>query len=113
MSPISKNTVFDCYWVSYLGSHTNAKNRMCHYLGTVLGILGGVLGFVFINIYAGFLIGIMGYSVALLGHFAFQKNSPHATKLHLGLLCGFLMLFLYIFNREKLNKQLARVDVKK
>lgn len=111
MEKLLNNQKFDEYWVSYLGSHTDSKNRICHYLGTVLGILGGLLGFIFINLLVGFFIGVVGYSVALIGHFAFQKNSPHATKPHLGLICDFLMLYLYIFNRSKLDEQLTRISI--
>lgn len=101
---------FDKYWVSYLSAHTDPKNRMCHYLGTILGISGGLLGFIFINLLAGILIGAVGYSIALIGHFYFQKNLPHATKPHLGLICDLLMFYLYIFNKQKLNEQLTRVN---
>jgi len=111
MERLLNNRKFNEYWVSYLGSHTDSKNRMCHYLGTVLGVFGGLLGFVFIGFLEGVLIGAVGYSIALIGHFAFQNNSPHATNPHLGLICDFLMFYLYIFNRQKLNEQLARINI--
>ncbi|WP_163831806.1 DUF962 domain-containing protein [Spartinivicinus ruber] len=109
MNKISKNIEFDNYWLSYLKSHTNPANRMCHYIGTSIGVVGGLLGFIYINILVGILIGIVGYSIALIGHFIFQKNSPHATKPHLGVLCDFLMLYLYVFDRNRLKQQLERL----
>lgn len=111
MERLLNNKEFDEYWISYLSSHTDSKNRMCHYLGTIFGILGGLLGFIFINVFVGILVGVIGYSVALIGHFVFQKNSPHATKPHIGLICDFLMLYLYVFNKSKLNEQLARLSI--
>jgi hypothetical protein len=84
MGSISKNKEFDNYWISYLSSHTNATNRLCHYIGTSFGVIGSIFGVIFINIFSGIVIGIIGYSIALIGHFIFQKNSPHATKPHLG-----------------------------
>ena len=82
---------------------------MCHYIGTCLGVVGGFLGFIIFNIYVGILIGAVGYSVALVGHFVFQKNSPHAKRPHYGVVCDFLMLYLYVFDKDKLQAQLDRV----
>ena len=69
-----------------------------------------ILGFLFISLLAGFLIGVAGYSFALIGHFVFQKNLPHAKRPHFSLICDFLMLSLYIFKRSDLNAQLQRTN---
>lgn len=110
MENLLENKDFDQYWISYLGAHTDSVNGMCHYLGTSVGVIGGFLGLIFVNIYVGFVVGVTGYSIALLGHFVFQKNLPHAAKPHLGIVCDFFMLYLYVFNKSMLKQQLQRVS---
>ena len=110
MIGILKNVDIDKYWISYLSSHINAANRMCHYLGTTAGIVGAIFFFLYINIYAGLVAGIVGYSIALVGHYVFEKNHPHASRPHLSLLCDFLMLYLYVFDRNALEQELERTN---
>ncbi len=108
--PISKNPEFDAFWLSYLQAHSNPANRLCHYAGTVLGIIGGVAGIYFVGIVAGILIGIALSSLAFVGHYVFEKNSPVASHFVWGALCDFIMLYLFLFKGKALQEQLRRIS---
>ena len=99
---------YDDYWLSYLRSHTNWMNRFFHYLGTVFGTVGLLYATYYFGFIYGTLIGGAGYCVALIGHFLFQRNLPHASKPHLSLYSDFRMLFLFVTDQSKLNSEITR-----
>lgn len=111
MGSLFENKEVDKFWISYLAAHTDPGNRMCHYLGTIFGILSGLLVGIFVNPLVGLAMLTTGVILALVGHFVFQKNSPRGGKPLLGIICDLVMLYLYIFNRTKLNEQLSRVVI--
>jgi hypothetical protein len=104
---------YDDYWLSYLRSHTKWMNRFFPFLGTVFGVMGLLFATYYFSFIYGVLIGGAGYCVALIGHFLFQRNLPHASKPHLSLYSDFRMLFLFVTNRSKLNSEIARATNQK
>lgn len=73
---------FQEFWPYYLAQHQNRINRRLHLAGTILGWTTGLIliinGYYFRGLFMGLLI---GYSLAWIGHFVFEKNKP-ATFQH-------------------------------
>ena len=83
---------FDGYWLSYLSAHRRRGTRALHYVGTVIGVFGGILLALIVDIRIGLGVAIGGYALALAGHFLIERNRPHATKPLWGVFADFRML---------------------
>ncbi|MEN9448821.1 MAG: hypothetical protein RJA25_2111 [Bacteroidota bacterium] len=85
------------FYPYYLTEHSNQTCRTLHYIGTsLLFIIVGVA------VYTGtarflFLLPLVGYGFAWLGHFAFEKNKPATFKYPFySLASDFIMFFHFI-----------------
>lgn len=99
---------FAHFWPYYLRAHMDPRTRAFHYVGTI----GGVALFL-----AGAVLGpwwlmpigvVVGYGIAVPGHFLFEGNRP-ATLVnpHWSLIGDFYMLGLFLSGR--LGPELERV----
>jgi hypothetical protein len=83
---------FDEFWLAYLGQHRKAGTRLCHYIGTSVGLVG-VIGLAIWGAYlAALVVAASGYALALAGHFLIEGNKPYATKPLWGFYADLLML---------------------
>lgn len=95
-----KYTSFKSFYPFYLSQHANPVSRKLHYLGTALVI--GLLIWVLVNRHWQmlFLLPLLGYFFAWVGHFFFEKNRPATFTYPLYSLMGdFLMFFQALSGR--------------
>jgi hypothetical protein len=83
---------FDEFWLAYLGQHRKAGTRLCHYIGTSVGLVGGIGLAVWGAYLAAVAVAVSGYALALAGHFLIEGNKPYATKPLWGFYADLLML---------------------
>lgn len=106
---------FDQYWLAYLSAHSQPGTRACHYVGTSIGILGGLASAFFLTWWSLFLVAGFGYAIALLSHPLVQKNRPFATQPLWGVVSDFKMLCLAITGNlspelERAQEQVSHVQ---
>ncbi len=94
---------FKEFWPFYLNEHSNQTNRILHFCGT------GIVHIVLINILLTanwkllWLLPVVGYTFAWIGHFIVEKNRPATFKHPIWSLMGdFKMFYMMLFGR-KLN----------
>lgn len=83
---------FDEFWLAYLGQHRKAGTRLCHYIGTIVGLVGGIGLALWGAFLAALVVAVSGYALALVGHFLIEGNKPYATKPLWGFYADLLML---------------------
>ncbi len=83
---------FDEFWLAYLGQHRKEGTRLCHYIGTSVGLVGGIGLAVWGAYLAALVVAVSGYALALAGHFLIEGNKPFATKPLWGFYADLLML---------------------
>jgi len=81
MAEVRKFANFKEFYPFYLAEHSNRTCRRLHYVGSIL-----VLVVLFYALFSGqfrylFLLPVLGYGFAWIGHFMFEKNKP-ATFQH-------------------------------
>jgi hypothetical protein len=101
-------TNFDGYWLAYLAAHSRPATRACHYVATVVGLLGGALLSIFVVWWGLPALGGACYALAIASHPLIQGNRPFARQPAWGLLCDFRMLALAATGG--LQAQLARLQ---
>lgn len=106
---ISKNIVFDEYWLDFLKAHSDPTNRACHYVGTSLVAFGILSGLFFIPILPALVICGLGLGLTTCGHFVYEQSRPHLSKPFLRVVCNLLMLYLFLFDRARLKQQFERL----
>jgi len=94
------------FYPFYLTEHVNRTNRILHFIGTTLVIF--VLAFLIITrqFKLIFLVPLIGYGFAWVGHFIFEKNRPATFKYPLySFLSDFIMWFQILTGRIGLGKK--------
>lgn len=72
-----KFSSFQQFWPFYVSQHRNRINQILHFVGTLTGLTAGVflaLQHQWLN--ALIVMLIVGYGLAWIGHFVFEKNRP-------------------------------------
>ena len=64
------------FYPFYLSQHRNGACRLFHILGTTAVMAIVVLMIVYQNHWLGWLMPVVGYGCAWIGHFGFEKNKP-------------------------------------
>ena len=83
---------FDEFWPEYLAAHSNARTRVMHVAGTLLGLAL-----------------VCAYGAAWMAHFMFQKNVPKTfTHPFWSLRGDFLMAWLTLTGG--IDRELRRLD---
>ncbi|HEX4451587.1 MAG TPA: DUF962 domain-containing protein [Kofleriaceae bacterium] len=70
----SRLSSFEDFWPYYVSQHQNPKCRKLHFAGTTLAM--GCLAVAPFHPAALLAAPVMGYGLAWIGHFAFEKNKP-------------------------------------
>lgn len=71
---------FADFYLFYLSEHTNKISRRLHFVGTSLIILIGIFAIISTDWLLLWLLPVVGYGFAWLGHFVFEKNRPATFK---------------------------------
>ncbi|MCA9679830.1 MAG: DUF962 domain-containing protein [Kofleriaceae bacterium] len=78
--PVEPST-FEEFWPYYVSQHRDAANRRLHFVGTTLAM--GCVAIAPLVPPALAAAPVVGYGLAWIGHFAFEKNRPaswHSAK---------------------------------
>jgi hypothetical protein len=98
------------FWRRYLGAHRNPRTRGLHYLGTSLALAALVMAAATRDWRWVIAAPILGYSLAWLGHLAFEHNRPETFGHPFwSLASDFRMLSLALSGR--LGRELRRAEV--
>ncbi|MDZ7613543.1 MAG: DUF962 domain-containing protein [Flavobacteriaceae bacterium] len=82
----------------YLSEHKNKTCRVLHFIGTALVFLIAVIAaYTGISLYW-FLVPLVGYGFAWVGHFYFEKNKPATFKYPLWSLYSDFKMFFQILS---------------
>jgi hypothetical protein len=65
---------FEEFWPYYVSQHTDPRCRQLHFAGTALGF--GCLALSPFNPWLAVAAPVVGYGLAWIGHFAYEKNTP-------------------------------------
>ena len=94
------------FYPYYLTEHSNATCRATHYIGTTLLFAVVASSIYFGNSKILFLLPVVGYGFAWLGHFVFEKNKPATFQYPFySLASDFIMYFHFITGQ--IDKKLA------
>jgi hypothetical protein len=94
------------FYPYYLSEHQNSTSRKLHFVGTALlfFILAGAI--YFSNYWLLFLIPIVGYGFAWVGHFFFEKNKPATFKYPFySLASDFILFFDLLTGKERFSSK--------
>jgi len=84
----------------YLTEHKNKTSRMLHFIGTFLVFVMIFLAIYLELSYLWYLVPVVGYGFAWVGHYFFEKNKPATFKYPLwSLISDFKMFFDLLFGR--------------
>lgn len=90
------------FWPFYLQEHSNPTNRKLHFIGTSLVHLILIYAIVTQQWNLLWIVPVMGYGFAWVGHFIIEKNRPATFKHPLWSLMGdFKMFYLMLFGKLK------------
>jgi len=67
---------FKEFYPFYLSQHQNPACRSLHYVGSLIVLVTLIIAIITGSLGALFLLPIVGYGFAWLGHFLFEKNRP-------------------------------------
>ncbi|MDH3321612.1 MAG: DUF962 domain-containing protein [Flavobacteriaceae bacterium] len=85
---------FKEFYAFYLTEHSDKTCRALHFLGTSLVFVLGFLAVFFNESWLWFLVPVVGYGFAWMGHLFFEKNKPVTFKYPLwSLISDFKMFF--------------------
>ena len=68
------------FYLFYLSEHTNTISRRLHVIGTSLIILISIFAIISADWLLLWLLPVVGYGFAWIGHFVFEKNRPATFK---------------------------------
>jgi hypothetical protein len=91
---------FRSFYAHYLNEHSNEKNRLLHFLGTLFFMVLVLAGFVMGKWWLFFLIPIVGYGFAWVGHFFVEKNKPATFSQPVFSLAADFVMFWHIITGQ-------------
>lgn len=74
--PRQKYYSFSEFYPFYLSEHQNRLNRRLHFIGSALVLLVALYALLTMSWLLLFLLPVVGYGFAWIGHFFFEKNKP-------------------------------------
>ncbi len=83
-----KFNTFTEFYPYYLKEHSNLTCRRLHVIGSTLVIVVVIIAMLSQNFYLLWLLPVIGYGFAWVGHFFFEKNKPATFKYPLYSLAG-------------------------
>jgi hypothetical protein len=90
------------FYAFYLTEHSNKTSRILHFIGTMLFFL--LLGYILFTtkFHLFWILPIIGYGFAWVGHFFFEKNKPATFQYPFwSLISDFKLFFELIVGKEK------------
>lgn len=90
------------FYTFYLQEHSNPINRLLHFLGTLASLAVVVLAIAKGRPLLLLLSPIIGYALAWVGHFGFERNQPATFEFPVySLFSDFRMFYEIMIGREK------------
>lgn len=71
---------FQDFYPFYLSQHSNQTNRRLHIVGTMLALVFLLRTILFFSLGNLLCVPLVGYGLAWIGHFFFEKNKPATFK---------------------------------
>ncbi len=71
---------FSAFYIFYLGEHSNGVCRALHYIGSTLVLMVLISGITTAQYSLLWLLPVIGYGFAWVGHFFFEHNKPATFK---------------------------------
>jgi hypothetical protein len=105
MATEKKYQSFWSFYPYYLTEHSDAKNRMLHFIGTGLLLVVLIIAIVLQKWWMLALIPVLGYGFAWVGHFFIEKNKPATFTYPLYSLGSDFVMFWHILTGQ-INKKL-------
>lgn len=92
------------FYPFYLSEHQNKTSRVLHFIGTCLFFILIFSAIAFSNYWILFLVPIVGYGFAWIGHFFYEKNKPATFQYpFFSLASDFILFFDLILGKEKFD----------
>lgn len=91
---------FSEFYPYYLSEHANLTCRRLHFIGSTLVLIVLAYAFATQNWLSLWLLPIIGYGFAWIGHFFFEKNKPATFKYPLYSLMGDWVMYKDILTRR-------------
>ena len=90
------------FYVFYLTGHKNKTSRILHFTGTLLFFLFLIYCLATIQFNLLWILPVIGYGFAWVGHFFFEKNKPATFKYPFwSLISDFKLFFELLIGKEK------------
>ncbi len=89
------------FYIFYLTEHKNRTSRILHFVGTFLVFVIAAVAIYFNWSWKWFLVPVVGYGFAWVGHAFFEKNKPATFKYPLWSLISDFKLFFEILFRKR------------
>ncbi len=92
------------FYPFYLTEHSNPTSRKLHFTGTFLFFIILIICIIFKLWWYLFLIPVVGYGFAWVGHFFFEKNKPATFEYPFySLASDFILFFGILTGKRKIN----------
>ncbi len=89
------------FYPHYLTEHLNSTCRILHFIGTALVLINLVWALITGNYWALWLIPVIGYGFAWVGHFFYEKNKPATFQYPLYSLASDFIMFKDLLIRKE------------
>jgi len=106
-----KYTDFNSFYQYYLTEHSDNKNRMLHFTGTLILILFLLAGIITGRWIFFALIPVVGYGFAWVGHYFIERNKPATFTYPLYSLASDFVMFWHILT-GRINQKLVEAKKK-
>ena len=98
-------TSFSEFYPYYLKEHANPRCKQLHFIGSWLVLIVIACSFIFENFMLLWIVPIVGYGFAWVGHFFYEKNRPATFRYPIYSLMGDWVMFKDILTgKVTLNK---------
>lgn len=111
MNTEKRYTSFKDFYPYYLTEHSNSVNRLMHFIGTSLLIAVVLFAALIQNWFLLFLVPVIGYGFAWVGHFFIEKNRPATFTYPFYSLASDFVMFWHILTGQ-INKKLKEAHNK-
>ncbi len=100
MSLEKKYKTFSSFYPYYLTEHADSKNRVLHFIGTMLLLFALLAGLATGKWFFFAMVPILGYGFAWVGHYFIEKNRPATFTYPLYSLASDFLMFWHILTGQ-------------